>query len=106
VTLGARLWDGEGLASAIADLSGRDLLYLEVLEALHAAVRASVHAPLLDLRLGSHPDPRVRRLGLTALLTASAPKDGWTTERRARLDVYRADRSPVVAGPASFVWPP
>jgi cellulose synthase operon protein C len=106
VALGARLWDGEELARVIADLSQRGLLYFEVLDALHAAVRTSVHAPLLDLRLGQHADPRVRRLGLTALVAASAPKDGWTTERRARLDVYRADRSPEVAGPASFVWPP
>jgi hypothetical protein len=106
LTIGARLWDGEQLAAVIADLSQRNLLYLEVLETLHTAVRASVHASLLDLRLGGHADPRIRRLGLTALVAAAAPKDGWTTERRARLDVYMADRSPEVAGPASFVWPP
>ena len=44
VTLGARLWDWDDLAKAIVDLSARDLLYFEVMEALLAAVRALVYA--------------------------------------------------------------
>jgi hypothetical protein len=106
VTLGARLWDWDDLAKAVADLSARDLLYFEVMEALLTTIRGSVHASLLDDRLGKHADPRVRRLGLAALVAASAPKDGWSAARRARLDAYRADPSPMVAGPAHFVTPP
>ena len=106
VMLGARLWDWDDLAKAIVDLAARDLLYFEVMEALLAAVRGSVHASLLDDRLGKHADPRVRRLGLAALVAASLPKDGWSASRRARLEVYRADPSPMVAGPAHFVIPP
>jgi hypothetical protein len=106
LTLGARLWDAPKLAEAFAQLVAKELFHFDVMEAALHAVRACVHPSILEERLKGSSDPRLRRLALAALVESASPKDGWTRERRARLAEYRADPSPAVAGPASFVFPP
>lgn len=104
--LGARVWAYPKVAAALSDLSARDLLHFDAMEAALAAVRASPHPDLLEASLTSHSDPRVRRLGLAALVHAAGPKEGWTKDRRSRLSRYQRDPSIAVSGPASFVFPP
>lgn len=106
LALGARVWAWGKLADVLVELSKRDLLHHDAMVAAVAAVRASLDAGLLEERLHRAADPRLRRLGLAALVELASPEKGWTRERRARLSQYRADPSPAVAGPASFVFPP
>jgi hypothetical protein len=106
LSLGSRLWNCTKLGEAFAGLSQKDLLYHDTMVAAFQAVRSCVVPGLLEEMLQRHADPRVRRLGLAALEEAASPENGWTKERRARLELYRNDPSPGVAGPAQFVFPP
>jgi hypothetical protein len=106
LSLGARLWGWKKLGEALIDLSREDLLYHDAMEAALSAVRSCVHPGLLDEMLEKQSDARLRRLGLAALVDAASPKNGWTKERRARLEQYQKDPAPGVAGPANFVFPP
>lgn len=56
----------------------------------------------LEEALAAHPDEYLRRIALAALLTQAELPPGWSEERRARLQVYRADPSPLVAAAAQF----
>jgi hypothetical protein len=106
VGLGARIWNYEELAKVLVDLSKKDWLYHDAMEAALTAVRGSVHPALVEERLRGNADWRIRRLALAALVQAAAPENGWTQERRERLAVYQKDKAPGVAGPAQFVFPP
>lgn len=106
LTLGARLWGWKELVAALVDLSNRDLLYHDAMEAALAAARSCVLPSYIDEELQKQADPRLRRIGLAALVDSASPQNGWTRERRERLDLYRKDPAPGVAGPASFVFPP
>ena len=106
VSLGSKLWDWEALATVLSDLASRDHLSYDVMASAFSAVQACVHPSLLEPKLQAHKDPRVRRLGLVALVSSAGPKDGWTHDRRQRLVVYQKDPSMAVNGPASFVFPP
>jgi len=59
----------------------------------------------LERVLAASEEDRLRRLALAALV-ARAQSGGWTPERRERLEVYRSDPSPLVAGAAQFTFPP
>jgi len=59
----------------------------------------------LESALAVDPDERLRRIALAALV-ADAERSGWDSGRRERLDAYRADPSPLVAGAAQFTFPP
>ena len=51
-------------------------------------------------------DERLRRLALAALVAAAiGASRGWDDDRLARLEAFRADRSPLVAGVAQFTFP-
>lgn len=104
--LGSRLLGWRDLADALLDLSSRDLLHYDAMTSAISAVRACVHPEPLEEKLAQGRDPRLRRLALAALEKAASPNNGWTKERRARLERYRSDPSPAVSGPASFVFPP
>lgn len=106
LTLGARLWGWRDLVAAFVELSNRDLLYHDTMEAALVAARSCVHPFFLDEALQKRADPRLRRIGLAALLDSASVKNGWTKERRAQIELYRNDPAPGVAGPASFVFPP
>lgn len=61
----------------------------------------------LEEMLAAHPDEGLRRIALAALITQAELPPGWDEERRARLQVYRADPSPLVAAAAQFtILPP
>jgi uncharacterized protein YjeT (DUF2065 family) len=106
LTLGARLWGWRELVAALVELSNRDLLYHDAMEAALVATRSCIHPSFIDEALQKQADPRLRRIGLAALVDSASPKNGWTRERRERLELYCKDPAPGVAGPASFVFPP
>ncbi|MDI1431449.1 hypothetical protein [Polyangium sorediatum] len=106
ISLGARLWDAKELSAALIELSKKDWLYHEVLEAAFDVVRGSVHPGRVEVALREQSDGRLRRIALAALVQAASPKNGWTDECRARLGEYQKDPAPGVAGPAHFVFPP
>lgn len=106
LSLGSRLWGWKQLADAVTSLSRRELLYHEALVAALEAANACVHPGMLEEALRSHPDWRVRRVALAALVASASPKNGWTTERRERLLAYQRDSAPGIAGPALFIVPP
>jgi hypothetical protein len=60
----------------------------------------------LEVALSTAEEPRLRRLGLATLVSLAATPGGWSAERLERLRSYRDDRSPLVAGPAQFTFPP
>lgn len=104
--LGGRIWDWRQLAEALVRLAGQDLLHADAMQAALVVVRSCLHPELLEQRLRDQKDARLRRLALCALEQAAAPQEGWTRDRLARLQEYRGDPSPLVAGAASFVLPP
>jgi hypothetical protein len=106
LSLGARLWGWQDLGEALVDLSKKDLLYHDAMVAALEAVRSCAHPGALDELLQKQRDPRLRRLGLAALVEAASPQNGWTEARRARLGQYQNDPSPGVSGPAQVVFPP
>jgi hypothetical protein len=106
LSLGTRLWDYKELGNELIDLSKKDLLYHDAMEVALSAVRGCVHPDILEVTLRDNKDWRIRRLGLAALVSAASPKNGWSRERRERLVAYQKDKSPAVAGPAFFVFPP
>lgn len=56
--------------------------------------------------LASSSDPRLRRLGLAALVGLSLSPLGWDDTRKARLRHYRADPALLVAAAAQFIFLP
>jgi hypothetical protein len=106
IELGSRLLGGEALGEMLADLAERDLLHADAMVAAFGAVRAALHPEDLEAALARSAEPRLRRLAVTALVSAASPEKGWSAERRARLAAYRGDPSPLVAGAAEFVFPP
>jgi len=61
----------------------------------------------LEEALSTQADERLRRIALAVLITQASLPPGWTAERRARLQIYLADPSPLVAAAAQFtVVPP
>ncbi|MCA9597717.1 MAG: hypothetical protein KC776_30600 [Myxococcales bacterium] len=97
--------EGE-LVALLTRLSQRSLLHFDAMGAAVAAIGRAVRPGALEALLRDADDPRLRRLGLAALELAARPKRGWTKERRAVLEGYRADPDPLVAGHARFVFPP
>lgn len=106
VNLGSRFWAYDDLVKVLIELSKKDWLYHEAMEAALSAVRSCVHPGLVEEKLRNHSDWRLRRLALAALVQSAAPKHGWTEERRTKLVDYQKDKAPGVAGPAHFVFPP
>ncbi|RYZ60689.1 MAG: hypothetical protein EOP08_14510 [Proteobacteria bacterium] len=103
--MAARL-DWQRLCAVLEDLARRDWLHVDAMVAAYRAVVATVHPALLEERLERSSDPRLRRLALEALKRAVRPKEGWSTELRAKLTAYRSDPSPLVAGAAAYVFLP
>lgn len=56
----------------------------------------------LETMLATSQDERLRRIALAALVVQAEASKGWSAEQRARLEVYRADTSPLVAAAAQF----
>lgn len=106
LSFGSRVWTWRQLGAAVIELAEGDLLHYDALaEAINAA-RQIVRCRELEELLRPHPDWRVRRVALAALVASAAPKNGWTRTRRALLAEYCQDPHPGVAGPANFAFPP
>ncbi len=58
----------------------------------------------IETALAVAGDERLRRLALAVL--HGLARFGWTAERLARLETFRADPSPLVAEAAQFIFPP
>ena len=56
----------------------------------------------LEEKLATSHDERLRRIALATLVAQAEEAHCWNTERRARLEAYRADPSPLVAAAAQF----
>jgi len=89
-----------------------DLLHVDAMDSLNQALKG--YAPRADrteleqfeAELSASSDKRLRWLAVTALWSAAQDGLGWTGARRARLERYRADPAPLVAGAAQFTFPP
>lgn len=104
--LARRLLDAGAFTDLLVSLAERDLLHVDAMMAALDAVRIAPEPEILEARLARQTDSRLRRLAVAALVAAAAPEHGWTEERRARLERYRGDASPMVAGAADLVLPP
>ena len=103
--LAPRILGYQELAAALQELSRRGLLHADAMVSATAAVRACSRPGALEEALASSKDGKLRRLALTALTCAAAPERGWTQERRTRLERYRKDKDPLVAGAAAYIFP-
>jgi hypothetical protein len=61
---------------------------------------------ILEKKLATSQDERLRRIALAALITHAEESKGWNSELRARLESYRADPSILVATAAQFTLLP
>lgn len=69
-----------------------------------AKTKRRVDLPGLEGRLAAAEDPNARVLAFHALVAQATDPDGWTETRRARLEGYRKDPSPIVAISAQFFF--
>jgi hypothetical protein len=106
VELAGHLCDSRELAELFTELARRDELHADAMVAAAEALKRCVHPELVELALAGEKDARLRRLAVAALVLAARPGRGWSDERRQRLEGYRADASPFVAGAAELVFPP
>lgn len=65
----------------------------------------STIAEAVEAGLRDHPDARLRRVGLAALIAQSRSGRGWTAALRQRLTEYQRDSSSLVASAAAFTFP-
>ena len=61
---------------------------------------------VLEAAMAGSADERLRRLALAALRGQAEVAQGWTNARLVRLEAFRADPAPLVAGAAQFTFPP
>lgn len=106
VRLASRLLGWKELGAMLVQLAEQDLLHVDAMVAAFDAVRSTLHPQHLEALLAREADPRLRRLAVEALAGAAGPGKGWSAERRERLQAYRSDPSPLVAGAAELVLLP
>ncbi len=106
VRFAGRVFDYKRLAAVFEDLGARDFLHSDAMMAAYDAIHHCVHPALLEPRLAKHDNPRLRRLGVEALKHAASPSNGWSRERREKLEAYRRDNAPLVAAAAVYIFPP
>lgn len=104
--LGAKLWKADGFVSALVALSNRNWLGYDTMQAAIEPLTGRGGASEIDRLLQPMEDPRLRRIGLAALVSAASWHQGWTRAYRDRLALYRADEAPIVAAAAVMVQVP
>jgi hypothetical protein len=104
--LSGKTQEWKQLAQTLIDVSRRGLLHADAMSVALRAVARSTHPELIEARLRGESDACLRRLALEGLSCAAGPGKGWSRERRERLEQYRADAAPLVAGAAAFIFPP
>jgi hypothetical protein len=102
----------EGAKGLLARLKEVDrFLHADALGAFNSVIASMMLRPdrtdleWLEGELAASKNDGLRRLAITALQSAAREGKGWTKERRERLERYRGDKSPLVAGSAQFVFP-
>jgi len=98
-----------GAVAAAGRLHGEALAAAqEVIRALPVSRLPIAELTELEARLAVQQKPELRLLSLAVLSTVAGPGNGqgWTPERRARLETLRRDPAPLVAGAAEFCFPP
>jgi len=101
----------DDLTALLRRLATQDLLHAEVIMAVIAALQASARRAdagalaVLEQSLAEESDARLRRVALAALVALAGWPRGWDAERRARLQIYRADSAALVAAAAQFTFP-
>jgi len=93
------------MAKLIESVSAGAQLTYDAMQAAESAIHRSVSPEAIELLLARSPDANVRRLAVAALTSAARPKEGWTMERRTRLEAYRQDSALVVRAAAHHVFP-
>ena len=106
IRLAPRILGWKELAAMLVQLGAQDLLHVDAMVAAFDAVRSTLHPEHLEALLAAEADPRLRRLAVEALSGAAGPGKGWSAARRERLQTYRKDPSPLVAGAAELVLLP
>lgn len=112
VELAVRVLPWTELAALLIELVTDGQLHAGVLATAVTAIERAADRPdsgnlgQVEAALATSPDERLRRLALAALVALAAPPRGWDNERRARLQIFRADPAPLVAAAAQFTLPP
>lgn len=107
VDFAGHVLDPDGFAAVLREVHEADRLHVDAMSAAFGGIeRCVAPARVEQLLLERAGDaPALRRLALHALV-AQARDKGWTSDRRARLETYRADPALVVAAAAAYVFPP
>ncbi|MFO0724350.1 MAG: hypothetical protein U1E65_11240 [Myxococcota bacterium] len=98
--------DYKVLVTLLQEISAAGQLHYDALAAAEGAIQRSIHPELIEARLAPSKDPNLRRLAVAGLASAARPKEGWTIERRHRLERYRKDEALVVSAAAHHLFPP
>jgi hypothetical protein len=106
VRFAGRVMGWQKLVAVLEDLGRRDFLHSDAMMSAYEAIAQCVHPASIEAALGSHKNPRLRRLAVEALLHAASPGNGWSRERREKLERYRQDPAPLVAAAAVYIFPP
>ena len=106
VRFAGRVFGWKPLVAVLEDLGARDFLHSDAMAAACDAIAHCVHPASIESAFAKHANPRLRRLAVEALKHASSASNGWSRERREKLEVYRQDRAPLVAGAAVYLFPP
>lgn len=106
VRFAGSVFDWKRLVAVFEDLGRRDFMHSDAMMAAYETIARCVHPALIEQTLAKHKNPRLRRLAVEALKHAAGPQNGWTPERRAKLEAYRRDEAPLVAGAAVYIFPP
>jgi hypothetical protein len=104
--LAGKTQEWKELAQTLIEVARRGLLHADAMSVALRAVARATHPELIEGQLRGESDPGLRRLALEALSCAAGPGKGWSRARRQRLEQYRADAAPLVAGAATFIFPP
>jgi hypothetical protein len=97
------------LSEVLGEMASEGELHADALLAATAALSQRQTDPdgleTLETALAASREERLRRLAVTALEALARRPPGWNEDRLARLRLYRADRSPLVAAAAQFLLP-
>lgn len=105
IEFASHVLDVRELVALFEELHATGRLHVDAVNAALAAVDRCVHPSTIEERLQSSPAPLLRRIAFQAFLVLGWGR-GWTRERRARLEVYRADPDVLVASAAAWIFPP
>jgi hypothetical protein len=104
--LQARCGPSRDLADRLSQLGAAGHLHHDAIATALELVGEVAGPGVLCAALAQHPDARLRRVALAALVEEARPEHGWTAARRTRLAAFRADPSLEVAAPATWTFPP